>query len=152
MCIRDRCLPCGHKFHVTCGLKWLQENNTCPCCRAEVGDKPKKLPVLTSGVSLSLVSETLNSDNSVINASQENQAICEQPWTYPAYNHYLNTGYDGENWTDYSVEALKEKWEAETSDTQIRLKCRFLYQHNACLLYTSPSPRDRTRSRMPSSA
>jgi predicted MFS family arabinose efflux permease len=24
--------------------------------------------------------------------------------------------------------------------------------YNACLLYTSPSPRDRTRSRMPSSA
>ena len=24
--------------------------------------------------------------------------------------------------------------------------------HNVCLLYTSPSPRDRTRSRMPSSA
>ena len=26
------------------------------------------------------------------------------------------------------------------------------YPHGACLLYTSPSPRDRTRSRMPSSA
>ena len=25
-------------------------------------------------------------------------------------------------------------------------------QYNYCLLYTSPSPRDRTRSRMPSSA
>ena len=25
-------------------------------------------------------------------------------------------------------------------------------KHNFCLLYTSPSPRDRTRSRMPSSA
>ena len=25
-------------------------------------------------------------------------------------------------------------------------------KHNSCLLYTSPSPRDRTRSRMPSSA
>ena len=25
-------------------------------------------------------------------------------------------------------------------------------EYNACLLYTSPSPRDRTRSRMPSSA
>ena len=25
-------------------------------------------------------------------------------------------------------------------------------EHDACLLYTSPSPRDRTRSRMPSSA
>ena len=29
--------------------------------------------------------------------------------------------------------------------------CRF-YQASTCLLYTSPSPRDRTRSRMPSSA
>ena len=28
----------------------------------------------------------------------------------------------------------------------------FVTHHNACLLYTSPSPRDRTRSRMPSSA
>ena len=27
-----------------------------------------------------------------------------------------------------------------------------LIAHTACLLYTSPSPRDRTRSRMPSSA
>ena len=27
-----------------------------------------------------------------------------------------------------------------------------LAKHNGCLLYTSPSPRDRTRSRMPSSA
>ena len=26
------------------------------------------------------------------------------------------------------------------------------YEHHICLLYTSPSPRDRTRSRMPSSA
>ena len=29
---------------------------------------------------------------------------------------------------------------------------RYLQQGNICLLYTSPSPRDRTRSRMPSSA
>ena len=28
----------------------------------------------------------------------------------------------------------------------------FELQHLSCLLYTSPSPRDRTRSRMPSSA
>ena len=32
-------------------------------------------------------------------------------------------------------------------------KClRVSGKHNDCLLYTSPSPRDRTRSRMPSSA
>ena len=36
---------------------------------------------------------------------------------------------------------------AERFDTQI------VYDHiHTCLLYTSPSPRDRTRSRMPSSA
>ena len=32
------------------------------------------------------------------------------------------------------------------------LVSRYATQHNVCLLYTSPSPRDRTRSRMPSSA
>ena len=33
------------------------------------------------------------------------------------------------------------------------LQAEHRYQlYNACLLYTSPSPRDRTRSRMPSSA
>ena len=31
-------------------------------------------------------------------------------------------------------------------------KCDVDRKDNACLLYTSPSPRDRTRSRMPSSA
>ena len=30
--------------------------------------------------------------------------------------------------------------------------CGSLVEVNGCLLYTSPSPRDRTRSRMPSSA
>ena len=30
--------------------------------------------------------------------------------------------------------------------------CWIAYRENSCLLYTSPSPRDRTRSRMPSSA
>ena len=30
--------------------------------------------------------------------------------------------------------------------------CSALIHINSCLLYTSPSPRDRTRSRMPSSA
>ena len=33
-----------------------------------------------------------------------------------------------------------------------RLNNQFLCKASDCLLYTSPSPRDRTRSRMPSSA
>ena len=38
---------------------------------------------------------------------------------------------------------------SETVETGIS---RFTIVVNTCLLYTSPSPRDRTRSRMPSSA
>ena len=37
------------------------------------------------------------------------------------------------------------------SDTEIEFNQRF-ESERTCLLYTSPSPRDRTRSRMPSSA
>jgi len=31
-------------------------------------------------------------------------------------------------------------------------RASYVARYNGCLLYTSPSPRDRTRSRMPSSA
>ena len=37
-------------------------------------------------------------------------------------------------------------------DGRIRYLTKRLEQVKVCLLYTSPSPRDRTRSRMPSSA
>ena len=37
-------------------------------------------------------------------------------------------------------------------DTGIPFLDHMLHQISSCLLYTSPSPRDRTRSRMPSSA
>mgnify|MGYP002683293852 CR=1 FL=1 len=36
--------------------------------------------------------------------------------------------------------------------TAIENALTYAADNNACLLYTSPSPRDRTRSRMPSSA
>jgi len=49
----------------------------------------------------------------------------------------------------------------EIDDNEVLLKVkacsicgtdRKIYEYGHCLLYTSPSPRDRTRSRMPSSA
>ena len=136
------CLPCGHHFHVTCGLKWLQENNTCPCCRAECGEKPKKLPVLNTDVASALTGELISSSNILLDISQQNQAMCEQPWNYPGYSRYLNEreraafqasmgSYSRENDRDYTEEELKEHWNDETQATQIRLKCRFLYQQNA---------------------
>ena len=135
------CLPCGHHFHVTCGLKWLQENNTCPCCRAECGEKPKKLPLLNTDVASALTGELLSSSNVLLDISQQNQAICEQPWNYPGYSRYLNEreraafqasmGSSRDYDRDFSERELKEHWNDETQATQIRLKCRFLYQQNA---------------------
>ena len=29
-------LPCGHKFHMSCVLMWLQSNQTCPVCRLQI--------------------------------------------------------------------------------------------------------------------
>ena len=53
----------------------------------------------------------------------------------------------------YNQEGLTEVDTQKISRTQIELdqKLNDIYS-NFCLLYTSPSPRDRTRSRMPSSA
>ena len=42
--------------------------------------------------------------------------------------------------------------DAERKVQQLYRDCVILENHSACLLYTSPSPRDRTRYRMPSSA
>ena len=42
----------------------------------------------------------------------------------------------------YEIEGAGTKWAPEKGTRK----------YNTCLLYTSPSPRDRTRSRMPSSA
>ena len=56
---------------------------------------------------------------------------------------------------EYSMDVPPEfeKWLCNTIDTHFDLhkpQCGIV--GNNCLLYTSPSPRDRTRSRMPSSA
>ena len=43
-------------------------------------------------------------------------------------------------------------WRGMTDSGGRRIKRALVLDQNSCLLYTSPSPRDRTRSRMPSSA
>ena len=40
----------------------------------------------------------------------------------------------------------------EMEEIVLRINAYLGYDFNTCLLYTSPSPRDRTRSRLPSSA
>ena len=49
--------------------------------------------------------------------------------------------------------ALKEAIDEEmANDVNVCIMGEDVGQYGGCLLYTSPSPRDRTRSRMPSSA
>ena len=64
----------------------------------------------------------------------------------------------------FATIVIEETGQSEVSDAnglfslrgicneEIHLEVKFLGYKTACLLYTSPSPRDRTRSRMPSSA
>ena len=77
--------------------------------------------------------------------------------------------YEGENigqgrdntiiWLDQNLEIrnkvesmVKEKLTEGTEVSSNSMKALNSNPANTCLLYTSPSPRDRTRSRMPSSA
>ena len=57
---------------------------------------------------------------------------------YPIESYGDNAWERSTEYTKFSVEHYSERW--------------FEYPYTTCLLYTSPSPRDRTRSRMPSSA
>ena len=51
------------------------------------------------------------------------------------------------------AQALKMRdWNVIWLGTIKGMESTIVPQNNICLLYTSPSPRDRTRSRMPSSA
>ena len=60
------------------------------------------------------------------------------------------------------LEKNQDKWSITDSQAEILAGLTFAYnakgndakaiEYGSCLLYTSPSPRDRTRSRMPSSA
>ena len=53
-----------------------------------------------------------------------------------------------------SAEQKQNVLEAFDATQRMNILAKFVNQisENSCLLYTSPSPRDRTRSRMPSSA
>ena len=62
------------------------------------------------------------------------------------------------NWVDYDMDGDADIFVTSEANQHERLyrnngdETFTSITDNACLLYTSPSPRDRTRSRMPSSA
>ena len=60
----------------------------------------------------------------------------------------------GQRWypLSLSLERALERGDVETADRILRFYPQALEWYSYCLLYTSPSPRDRSLSRMPSSA
>ena len=53
---------------------------------------------------------------------------------------------------DKAIECLEQSLSLDPNSSEIHNNLANSYRHKRCLLYTSPSPRDRGRSRMPSSA
>ena len=65
--------------------------------------------------------------------------------------HYICWGTDTPDLAVAKAEA--QKWRARLIVRQMTLESgRYHLPDGSCLLYTSPSPRDRQKSRMPSSA
>ena len=62
---------------------------------------------------------------------------------------FLERVYQQAMKVELELRGLKAEIEA---DIQVQYKNHVVGNYRACLLYRSPSPRDRTRSRMPSSA
>ena len=90
----------------------------------------------------------LNDENDT--ATSKTTDVIEKPTVAPKTSVAKNTNLDKKETTASLVsEAPKETGlrMPEKKDTVIAVK-----KETPCLLYTSPSPRDRTRSRMPSSA
>ena len=86
-----------------------------------------------------------------------------------AYGYWWNCEHCGEEnaygLTEEETDAYIKDWEEDNADLVAQgetgesvvdwnydVIARENEMHKDCLLYTSPSPRDRTRSRMPSSA
>ena len=84
----------------------------------------------------------------VDDCSSDNTVAMARDLGLTVIEHEKNRGYGGNQKTCYT-EALKRG-----ADVVVMIHPDYQYDSRVipCLLYTSPSPRDRTRSRMPSSA
>jgi len=110
-------------------------------------------PVLTSRAEKILFWE--NFSNLVSELDIDKSYLTVDAWTYDDLDKGLETIQKGEEIS--SLPDLKETLIAYYLDKSGKIIiAESAYSFNAkskiCLLYTSPSPRDRTRSRMPSSA
>ena len=132
----------GSFTHTSSGITWAWDGTT---WKAQGSTSTYVLPTAAAntkggvkiGSGLTMTSETLSADASAITVQEEGSPLSTAATT-------LN--FVGSNVTATGTGAVKTITISD-SDTQLTTE-----QVQDCLLYTSPSPRDRTRSRMPSSA
>ena len=73
-------------------------------------------------------------------------------WQAEELTAVLHEHRGGHAWSRQAIHGLAIKAEREDAQLIVGPTVTGFRFNSACLLYTSPSPRDRTRSRMPSSA
>ena len=80
-----------------------------------------------------------------------NGIIGRKAGTYPGYNYSDANKNSGLTWDEPTFREYIKDPKAKIPGTKMTY-AGLKDEQKTCLLYTSPSPRDRTRSRMPSSA
>ena len=90
---------------------------------------------------------------SLIFPGQGSQTVGMNKELYEKFDVVKKLFHEADNILDFSLSSLILEGPKEQLDlTENTQPAIFLVGYSICLLYTSPSPRDRTRSRMPSSA
>ena len=57
--IKLRC-ECNQTYHQVCIYRWLTNNNTCPCCRAEIYDEDEYINKITEYYTNIIIAENTN--------------------------------------------------------------------------------------------
>ena len=108
--------------------------------------------LLTSFVEATSISKQNSDSNFELLVHKTPTCGCCKMWV----KHMEENGFTINTKDHQSLVKIKEELKIEpkhrSCHTGVSSQGHFFEGHIPCLLYTSPSPRDRTRSRMPSSA
>ena len=96
----------------------------------------------------------MNYDHNAIRRAYPNKVLTIQDddGIYDGDNKLFEPDQDLVNAARVALDKEEYKGLREIEYPNVGIQLDYIYHNGLCLLYTSPSPRDRTRSRMPSSA
>ena len=109
---------------------------------------------MTTDSSATTILEGVLNTPGIISTTTENHlgSYSESIRNIPGISAYYNGKYSINATVSPTIDKIRIAYEVKSDYTNIDENPQLLADYLACLLYTSPSPRDRTRSRMPSSA